>query len=80
MKESEYQEYEASLNAYRDIKNSVDWAHIKGKAEGKTEGIIEGKIEVAMKLIEMGMDNEVIEKSTGLSINEIEKLKGNTNI
>ena len=24
--ESEYREYEASLNAYRDIKNSVDWA------------------------------------------------------
>lgn len=63
MKDAEYQEYEASLNAYRDIKNSVDWAEKK---------VI---IKVATKLLEMEMDNEKIHEVAGLSIPEIEELR-----
>ena len=76
---NEYQEYEASLNTYRDIKNSVDWAHTKGEMagieKGRVEGKIEGKIEVAMKLIEIGLDNAKLQEVTGLSVDEIEALR-----
>lgn len=76
---NEYQEYEASLNTYRDIKNSVDWAHTKGEMagieKGRVEGKIEGKIEVAMKLIEIGLNNAKLQEVTGLSVDEIEALR-----
>ncbi len=39
----EYKEYQFSLNAYRDIKNSIDWAEEKGHMSGKQEGLIEGE-------------------------------------
>jgi predicted transposase/invertase (TIGR01784 family) len=82
----EFKEYQASLNVYRDIKNSVDTAHAKGKAEGriegkaegriegKAEGKIEGKIEVATKLLKAGVDIAVIKQTTGLSAAEIKDL------
>jgi predicted transposase/invertase (TIGR01784 family) len=80
---TEFKEYQESLNAYRDIKNSVDTAWeegeqkglIKGRMEGKVEGKIEGKIETARNGLKMGLPIEVICKMTGLSIEEIEKLK-----
>ena len=34
----EYQAYIDSLNSYRDLKNSLDYAEAKGKAEGLAEG------------------------------------------
>ena len=55
--------YEDSLKYYRDIKNSLDTARD------------EGKIEVAKNLLLSGVPVDVIVKSTGLSIREIEKLK-----
>ena len=73
--ESEYREYEASLNAYRDIKNSVDWAEEKGIEKGRKEG----KEEIVLKMIETGMDNENINKLTGLPILEIEELRRREN-
>jgi len=65
--QSEYQEYEDSLKYYRDIKNSLDTA----KEEGKEEG----KIEVARTGLEEGLTVEIIMKLTGLTKDEIEKLK-----
>jgi predicted transposase/invertase (TIGR01784 family) len=59
--------YEDSLKYYRDLKNSLDTA--------KTEGRTEGKTEVAIAMLK---DNEPIEKIarfTGLTRNQIEKLK-----
>ncbi len=71
-------EYEQSLKIYRDYKNTIDTAfeegEEKGKIEGKIKGKIEGKIEVAQMLKINGVDIEIIAKSTGLSIEEIEKL------
>jgi len=63
LNEHEYQEYEASLNAYRDIKNSVDWAEKKGL------------MKVATNLVKMGMSNEDIHKATGLALTEIEGIR-----
>jgi len=66
----EFKEYQESLNAYRDIKNSVDTAW----EEGKIEGRIEEKIEIVINSIKAGLDVETIIKITGLTKKEIEKL------
>jgi len=71
----EYQDYEDSLKYYRDLKNSLDTAKEEGKIEGKIEGQIEGKIEVAKNLLKIGIDINIIAKSTGLTIEEIRELK-----
>ena len=50
----------------------------KGIQEGLQKGIQEGEkskaIEIAKSLINIGLDKETISKSTGLDLNEIEKL------
>ena len=79
---TELKEYEDSLKAYRDVKNSIDTALEKGREEGRAvgreegraEGRVEGVIQVAKKLLESGMDVDTIMKMTDLSKNEIEKL------
>jgi len=58
----EYRDYIDSLNSYRDLKNSLDYA----KAEGKAE--------VAKKLKTLGIPFEQISKATNLSKEEIERL------
>ena len=45
LSKEEYKQYIVSLNAYRDIKNSIDTARDEGKAEGKAEGLAEGELE-----------------------------------
>ena len=59
-------QYEACLQAYRDIKNSLDSA----KQEGKKDIALE----IAKNLLEMGMSIDNIMKATGLSQEEIAKL------
>ena len=46
-----------------------------GIAEGRVEGKAEGKIEVALNLIAAGVSMDIIMQATGLSRNEIEKLR-----
>ena len=41
----ELREYEDSLKAYRDIKNSIETARREGRAEGRAEGMAEGMAE-----------------------------------
>ncbi|GAA0076993.1 hypothetical protein UT300005_13710 [Clostridium sp. CTA-5] len=48
----------------------------KGKEEGREEGKKEGKIEVAKNLLDV-LDDETIALKTGLSIDEIKKLRLN---
>ena len=71
----EHQEYEMSLTVYRDIKNSMDTAREEGEIKGRFKGKIEGKIEVAKNLLKNNITTEIIINSTGLSKEEIEKLK-----
>lgn len=71
---SELREYEDSLKAYRDIKNSLDSAEEKGRAEGRAEGFAEGKAEVARKLLAMGLPVNSIAEATGLTPEEIDLL------
>ena len=63
---TELREYEDSLKAYRDIKNSLDTA--------KEEGREEKAIQIAKKMLDAGMDIDTIMRMTDLSKNEIEKL------
>ena len=79
---SELKEYEDSLKAYRDIKNSLDTAEEKGLAEGRAEGLMEGRVEgeknkaveIAKKLLGMGMSIEVIAETTGLSVDAVKSI------
>ena len=71
----EFRRYQESLNAYRDIKNSVDTAREEGKKEGKMEGKKEGKIETAINLLKNNVSIEIIMNSTGLTKEEIEALR-----
>lgn len=72
--QAELKSYEMNLKMYRDYKNTVDTAFDEGKLEGKSEGIIEGKIQTAKQLKKLGIENSIIEKSTGLTKEIIEKL------
>ena len=62
----ELREYEDSLKAYRDIKNSIDTA--------RKEGRVEEKIAIARNLKSMGMSISDISKATGLQEEEIKAL------
>ena len=74
----ELKEYEDSLKAYRDIKNSLDTAEAKGRAEGMAEGIAEGIavgiVKVARKLLATGMTTDYVADATGLSKEEIKDI------
>ena len=67
---TELKEYEDSLKAYRDIKNSIDTALEKGREEGREQR----NIEIAKKMLAAGMDIDTIKNMTDLSKSEIEKL------
>ena len=63
---TELKEYEDSLKAYRDVKNSIDTALEKGREEKA--------IQIAKKMLASGMDIDTIINMTDLSKDEIEKL------
>ena len=67
---TELREYEDSLKAYRDIKNSLDTAKEEGREEGKNLKAIQ----IAKKMLTAGMDLDIIINMTDLSKDEIEKL------
>ena len=86
IEENKLREYEDSLKAYRDIKNSLDTAEREGRdegieigrEEGRAEGRAEGEqskaIDIAKNLKSMGLSIADIKKATGLSEDDIMKL------
>ena len=66
---------EGDLNLNKTIAEGME----KGRAEGKEEGIAEGmsqrSLEIARKMLAMNIDEATILKLTGLSLEEIRKLK-----
>ena len=70
----ELREYEDSLKAYRDIKNSIDSARREGRAEGRAEGHAEGKKDVARKMQSKVYCAADISEMTGLTDEESETL------
>jgi len=67
--------YEDSLKSYRDLKNSIGTAREEGRIEGKMEGKIEGEIEIVKEMLNDGEPIDKIIKYSGLSREEIEKIK-----
>lgn len=72
-------EYEASKMAYRDIKNSIDTAKQEGLAEGIELGMEKGMnqkaLDIARNMLADGVDINLIMKYSGLTQEQIEKLK-----
>ena len=62
--------YTKHLESLASDRGTLAYATSKGRAEGE----MKGKIETAMNLKSLGVDLAIISKSTGLSIDEIEKL------
>ena len=80
-------EYEDSLKAYREIKNSIDTALEKGREEGMAKGLKKGreeglaigmekeKIATARSLLSMGLSEEQVSTATELPLEKIQKLR-----
>ena len=80
-------EYEDSLKAYRDVKNSIDTALEKGREEGMAEGMAKGmekgmakgmekeKQSTARRLLSMGLSEEQVSTATELPLEVIQKLR-----
>ena len=84
-------EYEDSLKAYRDVKNSIDTALEKGREEGMAKGMEKGmakglekgreegmekeKISTVRRLLSMGLSEEQVSTATELPLEEILKLR-----
>lgn len=66
----ELREYEDSLKAYRDIKNSLDTALEQGVEKGEKKKAYE----IAQNMLNMGMTADVIAKATGLTIEKIKSI------
>ena len=85
--EEQLKEYEDSLKAYRDVKNSIDTALEKGREEGMAKGMAEGmekgmakgmekeKLSTACRLLSMGLSDEQVSTATELPLEEIQKLR-----
>jgi predicted transposase/invertase (TIGR01784 family) len=75
-----YSFYQKKLHSDRD---ELQTAEARGRAQGKVEGIAEGiaegenrrNVEIAKNLLSQGVVTNIITAATGLSIQEIEKLK-----
>lgn len=77
LKPEEYKQYEASVNAYRDILNIKNTAFEKGIEEGIEKGAKKEKIEIAKEMLKNNESVEKIMKYTELSEKEVNKLKSN---
>ena len=90
MSHAEHLTYERSLKYYRDAINTMDYAKREAREEGLEEGMEKGleegmekgreegelkkQKEIAINLKKVGLETSKISQTTGLSIEEIEKL------
>ena len=75
------------MNTERDTYNQIEYAHEsgreEGRKEGKEEGIKKGRAEgskderskIAINLIRLGASCEIIAQATGLSEEEVSRLR-----
>ena len=75
----EQEKYDNSMmvmwDNYAVYKHAEEKGIIKGEAKGRVEGRVEEKKEIALNLLTYNTPIDIIAKSTGLSIEEIKKLK-----
>lgn len=71
--------YEAQQAEISDQLTRIKSAEAKGRAEGRAEGEAKGeakgKEEAAINFLKLGVDEEIIAKGTGLSIEKVQELK-----
>ena len=88
------QNYVKAMTTARDTHNQIEYAKetaleeglakglAKGRAEGREEGREEGradaKQQIAINLLQLGTPCEIVAKATGLSLEEVTKLKENS--
>ena len=71
------------MNTERDTYNQIEYARETGREEGreeghkvgKEEGLKEGQSKIAINLIRLGASHEIITQATGLSEEEVSRLK-----
>ena len=71
------------MTTARDTHNQIEYTKetgleeglAKGLAKGREEGREERNLEVAINLLQLGMPCEIVAKATGLSLEEVTKLK-----
>ncbi len=71
------------MTTARDTHNQIEYAKetgleeglAKGLAKGREEGREERNLEVATNLLQLGTPCEIVAKATGLSLEEVTKLK-----
>ena len=78
LNETEYREYQEALKNYRDYHAGINFAKKEGLLEGEQRGLIKGEkkkqLEIARNLKALGISTQVIQESTGLTAEEIQKL------
>lgn len=90
MTQEEKQSYDRLMDNIMVQNDVLDTAKEEGLAEGRAQGLAEGRAEglaegfekaktsMALNMIGMGLDNEIVHKATGLSMSEIEALCNRT--
>ena len=73
------EEYDAYQRAIIDEKMKIQYAEEKGIERGKIEGKKEGKLEIAKKMLKKETDIELIKEFTGLTEEEVNKVKSEMN-
>jgi len=75
------------MTTARDTHNQIEYAKeiaheegleeglVKGRAEGREEGREDAKQQIAINLLQLGTSCEIVAKATGLSLEEVAKLK-----
>ena len=67
------------MTTARDTHNQIEYANETGLEEGLAKGREEGREEernaIAINLIQLGTPCEIVVKATGLSVEEVTKLK-----
>ena len=69
------------MTTARDTHNQIEYAKETGLEEGLAKGREEGReernLEVAINFLQLGTPCEIVAKATGLSVEEVAKLKEN---
>ncbi len=67
------------MNTERDTYNQIEYARETGREEGREEGLKDERSKIAINLIRLGASCEIITQATGLSAEEISRLKKELN-
>ena len=70
----EQEKYIASMKQKWDYKNTLDFAEQKGLEKGREEGREQQVIEIARRMLSMGLEPYVISQATGLTEEQIKAL------